>query len=161
MKKYLLLLAVVLLLDTQTGFAQTSPSGAKDYSGIRMWANPARGAAGQPIRIDVHYAGLPVSGDARVAYTTEGALQLVTPAQKPIMPDHRKAFDDAVIVQARADGAYFLNVFATTASGTSVISVPVTVGAAVHKPHAATSASSVSAPDGGRVIEMPAQETRR
>ncbi|MGC0155563.1 hypothetical protein ACPRNU_24145 [Chromobacterium vaccinii] len=160
MKRILLMLAVVSLLGAQAAFAQASVSAAKNYGGIRVWASAARGSAGRPISVDVHYAGLSASGGAQVTYTTEGALTLSGPAQKTIAPNGKGGYDDTVVVQAASDGAYFLNVFATTAAGTSIISVPVTVGAAVYKPRSAAGVRA-SAPGGQRVIEMPAQETRR
>lgn len=167
MKKISLMLAAVLLLGAQVSSAQTSlrastqtaPVTGKSYGGVTVQAAAARGAAGSPISVDIRYAGLRASSATQVTYTTEGALKLVGPAQKSLTPDSKGASQDTVIVQAAADGAYFLNVFAKTATGTSVVSIPVTVGAAAYKPRAAA-ASTVSTPGGQRVIEMPAQETR-
>jgi hypothetical protein len=159
MKKISLMFAAVLLLGAQISSAQTNATGPKNYSGVRVWASAARGSAGSPISVDVHYARLPASGGAQVTYATEGALKLTSPAQKAITPDSKGGNEDTVIVEAASDGAYFLNVFATTAAGTSIISIPVTVGAAVYKPRAV--AASVSTPSGQRVIEMPGQETRQ
>ncbi|MFD1556910.1 hypothetical protein ACFSHT_14990 [Paraburkholderia silviterrae] len=144
---------------SQNASGTSVSSEQKNYSGVAIQATAARGAAGSPISVEVRYKGLPVSGAAEVTYTTEGALQLFGSAQKALTPDRKGASQDTVVVQAASDGAYFLNVFVSTVSGTSVVSIPVTVGTAAFKPRAAA-ASTVSAPGGQRVIEMPAQETR-
>jgi len=165
MKKFpLMMLAAALLLGAQTGSAQTAPQTSagtgKSYGGVVIEAAAARGAAGSPISVTVHYQGLPASANTQVTYTTEGALKLSGPAQKMLAPDGRGTVQDAVVVQAASDGVYFLNVFAKTAAGTSVLSIPVTVGSATFKPRAAAAVSRASAPGGQRLIEMPAQETR-
>ncbi|WP_322061454.1 hypothetical protein [Paraburkholderia sp. J63] len=171
-KSSLVMFAAALLLGAQVSFAgapaqnasrsasgTASASEQKSYSGVVIRADAARGAAGSPISVAVRYTGLPASGAAQVTYTTEGSLQLFGSAQKALTPDSKGTSQDTVVVQAASDGAYFLNVFVRTASGTNVVSVPVTVGNAAFKPRAAA-AATVSAPGGQRVIEMPAQETR-
>lgn len=162
MKKFSLIslmLAAALLAVTQAASAQTANAGGKSYSGVQVQAAAASGAADSPISVRVSYTGLPASGNSQVTYTTEGALTLSGPAQKSPAPDSNGNWQDTVVVQAASDGAYFLNVFAATARGTSVISIPVTVGSATFKPRAAA-AATVTASGGQRVIEMPAQETR-
>ncbi|NLP65473.1 hypothetical protein [Paraburkholderia sacchari] len=173
MKKIIFMtLGIAWLLSAQGclagASAQSTPRNAsytahageqKSYSGVTIQASAARGAAGSPISVQINYTGLPVSGAGEVTYTTEGSLRLSGSAQKSLTPDSKGASQDTVVVQAASDGAYFLNVFVSTASGTTVVSIPVTVGNAAFKPVAAA-ASTVSTPGGQRVIEMPAQETR-
>ncbi|WP_144144915.1 hypothetical protein [Paraburkholderia sp. BCC1884] len=160
MKMISLMLAAALVFGAQASSAQTAAITGKNYGGVNLHAVAARGAAGRPISVEVRYEGLPATGHTRVTYTTEGALKLSGPAQKTLTPDSKGADRDTVVVQAASDGTYFLNVFATTTSGTSVLSIPVTVGSAMFKPRAAAAGSAVSASGGQRVIEMPAQEIR-
>lgn len=161
MKMMSLLLASACVFCAQGGSAQTAAISGKNYGGVNIQAVPARGAAGSPIGVELRFAGLPATGNTQVTYTTEGALKLSGPAQQSVTPDSKGAYRDTVVVQAAADGAYFLNVFATTSAGTSVLSLPVTVGAATLKPRAAAAANAASALTGRRVIELPGQETRR
>ncbi|WP_322044940.1 hypothetical protein [Paraburkholderia sp. J67] len=158
MKMNLLVLAATLLIGAQVSCAQTPALTGKSYGGVVVQAAAARGAAGSPIGVTVRYTGLPASG-ANVTYATEGALKLAGADQKRLTPDGKGTVEDKVVVQAATDGAYFLNVFAATPSGTSVLSIPVTVGSTAYKPRAAA-ASTVPTAGGQRVIEMPAQETR-
>lgn len=161
MKLISLMFAGALMLGAQASSAQTATITGTNHGGVSVQSVAVHGGAGSPISVVVRYAGLSATGNAQVTYTTEGALKLNGPVQKPLTPDSKGAYQDTVVVQAAADGAYFLNVFATSAGRTSILSIPVTVGSATFKAKAPAAASAVSAAGGQRVIEMPAQETRR
>jgi hypothetical protein len=134
------------------GFAHTTAK--RGGSGVHV-AYRIEGAAqpNVPARITVELSGVTAQQGASASFSAEEPAWLRSAAALTLRPNQRHTA--TLEVTAPADGMYFVNVITTQAGRSSIVQIPVKVGAGAAKRE--KQGTVQTAPSGERVISLPAK----
>jgi hypothetical protein len=136
----------------QRGFASTAAK--KGGSGVSV-AYRIEGVArpNVPADITVELSGVGTQEGATASFSAEEPARLSGPATLNLRPNQTNTA--SLQVTAPSDGMYFVNVTTTQAGRSSVVQIPVKVGAGT--PKLEKHGTVQTAPDGERVISLPSK----
>lgn len=109
--------------------------------------------ANVPTSITVEFSGVGESGDALASFSAEEPAVLTSAPSLTISSNQTSVAN--VLVNAPADGVYFVNVTTRQAGRSSVVSIPVKVGAGT--PRLERSGTVQTTPSGEHVISLPSK----